>query len=348
MYKVFTRVGISACCFFGGRAKSCGLSDVQVTDTPATCTALFYNGVKVDSNYHISVPCMCKEDNQTLAYLDNLLKTKDSRRLFLYYGHDTVQEWTEMLACESSNGGTNSLKEMESLKTLLDEHQGIGGLILTGLEYDYDSVEFPGYSENLKKYLEVMKESFPDLIIALDLTGRFLIDQYTDPKTKWLDITVIDSVTNFYVVSLMDLNDCTGVNFVNGIAPMNASYTDYTLDKVKDVLIKAAIPKEKTHFKFRIHPTDDPQSPLTYCDLVTEKVCLQPQETCTWCVESLTSYNEKGNFARDYGAGFISSYIDFNDPDNCCKCEKPYSGFNAILDGFNSVTTKPCDLLNRN
>jgi len=29
-----------------------------------------------------------------------------------------------------------------------------------------------------------MKESFPDLIIALDLTGRFLIDQYTDPKTK--------------------------------------------------------------------------------------------------------------------------------------------------------------------
>ncbi|XP_026819367.1 uncharacterized protein LOC113558039, partial [Rhopalosiphum maidis] len=87
-------VGISACCFFGGRSNSCGLSDVQVTDTPATCTSICYDGVKVDSKYQISVPCM-------------------------------------------------------SLKTFLDEHQGIGGLILTGLEYDYDSVEFPGYSENL-------------------------------------------------------------------------------------------------------------------------------------------------------------------------------------------------------
>jgi hypothetical protein len=58
-----------------------------------------------------------------IAYLDNILKMKDSRRIFLYYGHDTVQEWTEMLACESSNGGTNSLKEMESLKFFLDEHK---------------------------------------------------------------------------------------------------------------------------------------------------------------------------------------------------------------------------------
>jgi hypothetical protein len=68
----YSGVGISACCFFGGRSKSCGLSDVQVIDTPTTWTALCYNGVKVDSNYHISVPCMCKEDNMTLGSITHL------------------------------------------------------------------------------------------------------------------------------------------------------------------------------------------------------------------------------------------------------------------------------------
>jgi hypothetical protein len=41
----------------------------------------------------------------------------------------------------------------------------------------------------------------------------------------------------------------------------------------------------------------------------------------------------------------MARYIDFDDPNNCCKCVKPFSAFNAILDGFNGVSTKPCDLL---
>ncbi|XP_026819366.1 uncharacterized protein LOC113558038 [Rhopalosiphum maidis] len=338
-------IGISACGFYGARAEDCGLSDVPISKIPVNCLSIFFDGVTVDLRYHVGVPCMC---NPNFNQLDKILKMKGSKRVFLLYGHTTIQEWTAMLACESCNGGTNSLDEMKGLKAFLDEHPGIDGLVLTSLEYDDDSDEFMGYSENLKTYLEVMKKSFPNLFVGLDLSGRFLIDHFTNPRIPWLDITTVDSVTDFYVVSVVFLNECTSNDFRNGIAPITASYTNYTLDKLKDVLKQASIPKEKIHFKFKINPTSDPNDSFTYCDLTMEKICLQPQETCTWCVDTLTSFNEKGNYANKYGAGFIGSSIDFNDPDNCCNCEKPFPGFNAILDGFNGVTTKPCDLLNRN
>jgi hypothetical protein len=40
-------------------------------------------------------------------------------------------------------------------------------------------------------------------------------------------------------------------------------------------------------------------------------------------------------------------YIDFDDPNNCCQCTTSYPAFNAILDGFNKVETKSCNLFNR-
>ncbi|XP_060848366.1 uncharacterized protein LOC132927794 [Rhopalosiphum padi] len=341
-------IGISACGFFGARAQICGLSDVPITSIPADCLSILIDEVSVDLRYHVSIPCACNPNNRPLVNLDKILKMKGTKRVFICYGHANIEEWSAMLACESCNGGTNSLDEMKGLKAFFNEHPGIDGLILTGLEYDEDSFEFPGYSENLKTYLEVMKKSFPDLIVGLDLSGRFLIDQFTNPKIPWLDITVIDSVTDFYVVSVVFLNDCTSKDFRNGIAPMTASYTNYTLDKLKDVLKQASIPKEKIHFKFKLNPLCNPNDSYMFCDLTMEKICLQPQETSSWCVDTLSSFNEKGNYANKYGAGFIGSSLDFNDPDNCCNCEKPFIGFNAILDGFNGVTTKPCGSFNRN
>jgi len=40
-------------------------------------------------------------------------------------------------------------------------------------------------------------------------------------------------------------------------------------------------------------------------------------------------------------------FIDYDDPGNFCNCEKPYPAFHAILDGFNGISTKTCDLLKR-
>eukprot|EP00102_Acyrthosiphon_pisum_P022262 XP_016659472.1 PREDICTED: uncharacterized protein LOC107883628 isoform X2 [Acyrthosiphon pisum] len=75
------------------------------------------------------------------------------------------------------------------------------------------------------------------------------------------------------------------------------------------------------------------------------EMCVNPSKTCLYYRESLESFNENGKFAKDNAVGFLTSYIDLNDPSNLCKCEKPFASFYAILDGFNDVTTKPCDLL---
>jgi len=40
---------------------------------------------------------------------------------------------------------------------------------------------------------------------------------------------VIDPVTDFFVISLMDMNDCTNDLIISGIAPMTAISTNYTL-----------------------------------------------------------------------------------------------------------------------
>ncbi|XP_026806674.1 uncharacterized protein LOC113549527 [Rhopalosiphum maidis] len=264
----------------------------------------------------------------------------------VYYFYKTQAEWTTMLEYESSNGGSNFSNEMKGLKTFLDQHPKISGLILSELQYDYTSIEYPKFTENFKKYLEAMRGCFPDLVIALSLYGSSLIDQYIFPALKWLNIKKIDSYLDFYTVDLVAFNRCTD-EFKNiGTAPMSASDTNYTLDNIKEALKLGGFPKEKTYFKFRISPSSADES-LNAWILNVEQMCLYPNQTSNWCADTQSSFNEKGQFACTNGVGFMVHYIDFNDPHNCCRCEKPYPSFNAILDGWKGVDTKPCNSLTR-
>jgi len=68
-----------------------------------------------------------------IALLDNMLKS--GKRVMIYYVHETHEEWTIALNCESSNGGNNSFDEIKALKGFLDEHSGIVGVILSGFQY---------------------------------------------------------------------------------------------------------------------------------------------------------------------------------------------------------------------
>jgi hypothetical protein len=52
------------------------------------------------------------------------------------YGHATQEEWTQVLACEACNNGTNSQLEMKGLKSFLEQHPGIKDLLITNLELD--------------------------------------------------------------------------------------------------------------------------------------------------------------------------------------------------------------------
>jgi len=73
-----------------------------------------------------------------IIYVDDLDKIlKSSKKpVFVFYGHANEQEWSQVLAEESTNGGINSKDEMKSVKAFLDEHKGITGLILNGFEYN--------------------------------------------------------------------------------------------------------------------------------------------------------------------------------------------------------------------
>ncbi|XP_060860287.1 uncharacterized protein LOC132937481 [Metopolophium dirhodum] len=338
--------GIAACNHPGFMNAECGLPEVDISSIPDACTSIIYDGVFVDLNYHVyGDPCACRNEKKVIDNLDKILKAK--RPTYVYYGHMTQSEWTQMLACEACNGGINSLDEMKGLKAFLDEHPGITGLILTTFENGKNAIEFPGYSENLKKYLEVMKTSFPQLEIGIEVSGKFLVDQFTAPVIPWLDIKVIAPVTDFFVIFLMYLNDCTNDLISTGIAPMTSKSTNYTLENLKCILPQASFPKEKTYFRYKLNPSSDPKGSNTRCDLTIQKMCTNPSDTCLFCSDTLESFNEKGKFAKENGVGFFTSNIDMNDPTNLCKCEKPFASFYALLDGFNGVTSKPCDLLIR-
>lgn len=57
----------------------------------------------------------------------------------------------------------------------------------------------------------------------------------------------------------------------------------------------------------------------------------------------------QGKLAKAHVGGFIVGFIDLDDPENNCRCERPFSAFHSILDGWNHVPLKEkCDLFNRN
>ncbi|KAE9534428.1 hypothetical protein AGLY_008518 [Aphis glycines] len=242
----------------------------------------------------------------------------------------------------------NALKEMNSLKVFFKAHKGIAGLILVDITYEPSDPEIAKFTENFKIYLDVLKKTFPNLAIGLDLFGAFLIDQYNDPKRVWLDFKVLDVSIDFYAVTMESFSPCNA-DFKTGTTIKSGKNINHTLDILADVLQKTSIPKAKTYFKFETNPKS-PDDTLILCDMNNEKLCELPSNaTSDWCSDTIATYNEKGKFSKEYGAGFIARYIDFEDKNNTCKCEKSFFAFYALLDGFNGITSKPCELFdNRN
>ncbi|KAL4154307.1 hypothetical protein QTP88_000188 [Uroleucon formosanum] len=336
--------GISGCSYFNYINVNCKLPGVELSEIPDECTSLVVKRFYVDLNYHVAAnPSNCEKNKINTDNLDKVLAF--SKPVYVYYGYATQSEWTQVLACEVCDGGTNSLDEMKGLKAFFNEHPGITGVILSAFEHNEYSTEFPGFSENLKKYIEVMKSSFPGLEVGIQFEGQFLIDQYTNPQIPWLDIAVIEPVTDFFIISVMHLNDCTDESLYNsGIAPMTSSTTPYTMEKIKSILPELSIPKGKLYFKYMLNPYSDPNDSHTLCDLTIQQMCEHPLDTTLYCSESMESFYKKGQFAFENGAGFITEEIGLNDPENKCKCEKPFGSFYALLNGFECGIPKPCAL----
>lgn len=66
--------------------------------------------------------------------LDLLLK--NGKPVYVFFGMDTQEIWAQILGCDGSDGLTAAYKDMEGLKTYMEAHPGIVGLVLKQLEFD--------------------------------------------------------------------------------------------------------------------------------------------------------------------------------------------------------------------
>ncbi|VVC30421.1 Glycoside hydrolase superfamily [Cinara cedri] len=336
-----TGLGSAACTCFGSISRVCvGQFDVPINQLPNQCTAYIFNGLTVDITYHVS-DTFSQTDQ---AYLDMLLKT--GTPVFVYYGHISEQEWSQVLACDAGCSGVNAKDEMVGLKAYLNEHKGITGLILTGFEYGATSEEFCHYTDNLKIYLEVLNKTFPGLEIGINIPANFIIDNYKNANVEWLNFKDIDAFVEFYVVSFIDFNQCSSAFYVGGTVPWNGD-SDYTIEKALSALQKSNISKNKIHLKFPLNPTtNDPDA--SSCYITFQKLCTNSSDTSDWCVDTEETFREKGRISKKYAAGFIVDNIDLNDPQGCCHCDNPFPSFYYILDGWNeNLTQKDCPLMHK-
>jgi len=147
--------GPSGCFYDGNVNAQCNrLSSPPVSSLPEKCSSFLYDGLTVDLNYNVYF----SYDTNNKTQLQSLIKS--SKPVFMYIGHVSREEWTQVLGC-----GTfikvNVDMEMEGIKAFLDDYPGIKGLILYCLEPNENTKDCPNFSHNLSVYLSVMKKKIP-------------------------------------------------------------------------------------------------------------------------------------------------------------------------------------------
>ncbi|XP_026820673.1 uncharacterized protein LOC113559229 [Rhopalosiphum maidis] len=155
-------LGISSCYYVGDVYVDCGSQNVSIAEIPKECTAIIVDGIDMTEKNKVKSP---GEEKQFPADLDLILKS--SKNVFIFYGHHTEEEWAQVLNTENDHKEKKLNEEMKALKTYLDQHPGIKGLIIKNLEFDANSTNVSNYSENLKVYLDAMRSNFPNMSIGL-------------------------------------------------------------------------------------------------------------------------------------------------------------------------------------
>jgi len=333
--------GPTGCLYDGDIKALCNrLSSPPVSSLPENCSSFLYNSLTVDLNYNVN-----------FSYSTNVKKTLQSliesrKPVYLYIGHKTREEWTQVIGCGNAME-VNAIDEMKGLKAFLDQYPGIKGFIICALEPNENTKECPNFSKNLGVYLSVMKKTFPDLIIGVNIRLIDIINYNCKPhKYDWLEINDIDDLVVFYLISFSLLNECTEDLKYGGIYPLSGSAPN-TLVKAKCVLDEMKITQNKLIYRFNlmIEPNNSPDFD---CKSTYSEMCLKGEGTCDACADTQNTLNLKGQFAKNNGAGFIVNSIDYDDTICACKCNTPYPGFQALLNGYySSATGNDCRLFNR-
>jgi len=335
--------GSVGCVYYGNVYVICNTScRVPVSNLPNECTSFFYESLTVDMRYAITYLYNGNNKNDVIDLVQSNMP------VILYYGRITREDWTHVLGCGQSCAD-NAADEMESLKAYFDQYGKIAGLVIYGLEPNENTKDCPKFSTNLGVYLRVMKETFPKLIIGINIRAINIIQYNGKPHNlEWLTITDIDDFVDFYVLSYSELNTCTDDLKCGGIFPESGSAPN-TMESVQCIIKEMNIKPNKLLFRYNLNAIDkDSSLPLTCLQLYSE-ICRKGEGTSDLCADTQATFKLKGEFAKNNGNGFIVRFIDLDDTTGCdCKCNTPYPAFQAILDGYNNANTENnCCLFNR-
>lgn len=75
-----------------------------------------------------------------IEYIEDMLNSE--KPSFLFYGHRNLEEWLDVLACNSQDGGVNAKTEMENLKDYLEQYKSLSGLVLQKLTIEVITITF--------------------------------------------------------------------------------------------------------------------------------------------------------------------------------------------------------------
>uniref|UniRef100_A0A2S2Q668 GH18 domain-containing protein n=1 Tax=Sipha flava TaxID=143950 RepID=A0A2S2Q668_9HEMI len=323
--------GISACNYY---ASSNG-SILPVSKLPQECTSFVWDGLYADVRNNVRY---WFEDRTKANEVDLLLQS--SKPVYVYYGYTNMEIWTYVLGSGDCDGYISIRESMKGLKIYMNDHPGIKGLILCNFEPDENSKPFPKFTEKLKTYINIMKETFPNLEVGMSFYGNTIIDYYADPKIEWLDIKVLREVVDFFSISILRFNNCSLNSRINSITPVDGN-GKYTLTKLNQVLKKHGFPSRKLYFSTNLYPTNTETSFMPW-NTTYQQICTNPSAARNLCIDNTSSFYQKGQFFRKIGCGFIAAYIDYADPLGKCGCGA-FAPFYDILDGLNGKKApKPC------
>ncbi|XP_025199968.1 uncharacterized protein LOC112597932 isoform X2 [Melanaphis sacchari] len=230
-------LGIAACKYAGSVDPDnvrCHADYVKLNKLPTECTALAYDGIKIDDKF-----------------------------LFrpTYFSRDLVDP-------------ENTLIEAQKLKELIKYYPATGLILRGihyhyELDLDYNVPE--DFYENLSNYVMSIKNEVPNLSIGLYLKAKSMIfysNTSNSASPNWFDFEILNDVMDFYLFGFEQFNECDFTFLNGGITPLDSpdpmNPNINTLDKFGAALSNSIIPKEKIYLEYLINPSVNKKDEMNF------------------------------------------------------------------------------------
>ncbi|XP_050536513.1 uncharacterized protein LOC126902882 isoform X2 [Daktulosphaira vitifoliae] len=309
-------------------------SIMNVSLIPDQCQGVAFESFIIDINntiYHL----------QETDFLERLFTIR--KNVYVYMGYTSYDQWSKSL----NNFHQNSNKIIRMFRNFLYKYF-VRGIIFTQLD-PWEVVSMDGFSAKLHYFMQNLKDSFPYLKLGINIDWTSY-KYYNDPT--YYDFNYLNEAADFFVLRLDQMNFCYE-DYHNGINILDDVYIVVTIKNVVKAIRESAIDLRKLYFYLDYSPsvtTFIGNNVETLCRSY-EEVCMNPNEICNWCVDTVNTLYEKGAFLKNHAQGLVLSFIDLDAFDNTwCSCGKSFPGFHAVLNGWNNESVdsiNKCSLFDR-